>query len=161
MNLTDIPQFAGEHEIVIERRLKVPPALAFSVWTSPEHLARWWGPRDEAGADFSTPHCEIDFRPGGRYRICIRSPQGRDYWQRGEYREIVAPEKIVLTFQWEEEGEQHPLTLLEARFEDSGDGGTRFYFRQRGLPDAASRDGHEAGWRSWAERLQAYLATLA
>ncbi|WP_341677522.1 SRPBCC domain-containing protein [Niveibacterium sp. SC-1] len=160
MNLANIPlELGGTHELVITRAFKVPPALAFSVWTSREHLVRWWGPRDETGVDYSTPHCESDFRPGGRYRICIRSPQGKDSWLGGEYREIEPPGKIVLTFQWEADG--HPMTLIELRFEDDGAGGTRFHFRQRGLPDAASRDMHEIGWNRWADRLRDYLDTLA
>ncbi len=57
----------------------------------PEHLARWWGPRD-----FTLPTCEMDFRPGGAYRHCMRwSTEGRDFWSLGVYREIVVPERIV------------------------------------------------------------------
>jgi uncharacterized protein YndB with AHSA1/START domain len=43
----------------------------------------------------------MDVRGGGAYRTCIRSPEGRDYWMRGVYREIVEPERLVFTFAWE------------------------------------------------------------
>jgi uncharacterized protein YndB with AHSA1/START domain len=44
---------------------------------------RWWGPRV-----YTSPSCRIDLRVGGRYLVCMRSPQGEDYWSTGAYREI-------------------------------------------------------------------------
>ena len=37
------------------------------------------------------PPCEMDIRPGGALRFCMRSPEGRDYWWCGVYREVVEP----------------------------------------------------------------------
>jgi len=84
------PAAAGE--IVITRVLDAPRALVFKAWTEPERVMRWWGPNG-----FTTPVCTIDLRPGGVVHTCMRSPEGRDYWSRGVYREIVEPERIVCT----------------------------------------------------------------
>lgn len=51
-----------------------------------------WGPKD-----FTAPVIKIDFRVGGKYLWCMRSPEGEDYWSTGVYREIVEQEKIVTT----------------------------------------------------------------
>ena len=51
----------------------------------------------------------MDIRPGGAYRLCMRSPEGVDHWKRGVYREIVAPERIVFTFAWED-ADGEPVT---------------------------------------------------
>lgn len=149
---------AGDrHELVLERVVRVPSRLAFEVWTSPDHLARWWGPRDEQGRDFTMPSCEMDFRPGGSYRICIRSPQGEEYWHAGEYREITPPRRLVFTFAWERTGESFPQTLVEVDFIEEGAQTTRIRFRQSGLPSASERDGHASGWGECLDRLTVHL----
>ncbi len=81
-----------EPELVITRIFDAPREIVFKVWTDPKHVARWWGPRG-----FTAPFVKIDFRPGGVFHYCMRSPDGRDYWNKGIYREIIVPEKIVST----------------------------------------------------------------
>jgi uncharacterized protein YndB with AHSA1/START domain len=61
--------------------------------TKPEHVRRWWGCLDER---YSVTVCEIDLRPGGRWRYVGRGPQG-EYAFHGEYREIAALDRIVYT----------------------------------------------------------------
>jgi uncharacterized protein YndB with AHSA1/START domain len=61
-----------------------------------EHLRRWWGPRGHAISE-----CRMEFRPGGAWRIVQRTPTGQEHAFRGQYREIVAPERIVWTFEYE------------------------------------------------------------
>ena len=65
-------------------------SLVFKVWTQPEHVVRWIGPNG-----FTSPSCQMEVRPGGAYRTLIRSPEGKDHWMRGVYREIVEPERLV------------------------------------------------------------------
>jgi len=43
----------------------------------------------------------MDFRPGGAYRFVQRGPDGEEHGFRGEFREIVRPERIVWTFEYE------------------------------------------------------------
>jgi RNA polymerase sigma factor (sigma-70 family) len=82
----------AEHEIVMTRVFDAPRTLVFEAWTEPERVMRWWGPNG-----FTTPVCRVDLRPGGMVHTCMRSPEGQDFWSRGTYREIVAPERIVAT----------------------------------------------------------------
>ncbi len=51
-----------------------------------------WGPKV-----FTTPVSRIDLRVGSKYLSCMRGPDGRDYWSTGVYREIAAPERLVIT----------------------------------------------------------------
>lgn len=150
---------ASGQQVLIERVVKVPRALAFEVWTAPRHLARWWGPRDEQGRDFSMASCEMDFRPGGSWRICIQSPGGENYWQRGQYREITPPERLVFTFAWDRAGKDFPHTLVEVDFLPEGPDATRIRFRQSGLPQS-ERDGHASGWAECLDRLAEHLAAV-
>ncbi len=78
----------AERELVVTRIIDAPRDLVFKAWTEPEQVARWWGPQG-----FVTTHCDMDIRPGGAFRCCMRSPAGTDHWKRGVYREIVEPER--------------------------------------------------------------------
>ncbi|MEC5387424.1 SRPBCC domain-containing protein [Uliginosibacterium sp. H3] len=144
-------------ELRITRFFDAPRELVFEVWSKAEHQVHWMGP-----TDFTVPSCEIDFRVGGRYRTCIVEPTGVEYWIRGEYREIVAPARLVFTFAWEEEGERGMETLVTLQFFDEGDGTrsrTRMEFLQTPFQSLAERDGHDTGWTQCFERLRAYVAT--
>jgi uncharacterized protein YndB with AHSA1/START domain len=83
----------GDREVVMSRVFDAPRELVFKAHTSCEHLRRWW-------ARGNPMDCDVDFRPGGRYRFVEHSPEG-DHAFRGEYREIIPNEKIVQTFEWE------------------------------------------------------------
>ncbi len=83
----------SDREIVLTRLFDAPRRLVFEAMTKPEHVKRWWGILDER---HSVPVCEIDLRPGGKWRFVGKGPQG-EYGFHGVYREIVAPERVVFT----------------------------------------------------------------
>lgn len=141
--------------LVITRILDAPRSLVFKVWTKPEHMVRWLGP-----SGFQTTSCEMDVRLGGAYRACIRSPEGKDYWMQGVYREIVEPERLVFTFAWEDDkgkpGYETLVTVTLAEYE----GKTKLTFHQAVFESTAERDSHREGWSESFDRLEAYLAKL-
>src|SRR5665213_1489963 len=79
-------------EFVITRALAAPRDLVFKAWTDAQHIAQWWGPRG-----FTNPVCEWKARPGQAIHVVMRAPNGTDYPMGGEFREIVAPERMVFT----------------------------------------------------------------
>lgn len=85
-----------EREIVMSREFEAPRELVFEAHSSCEHMSRWWGPKE-----YVVVECEIDFRPGGAWRIVHRGPDGNQVTFFGEYLEIVPPERIVWTFGFE------------------------------------------------------------
>ncbi|QBD83603.1 SRPBCC domain-containing protein [Ktedonosporobacter rubrisoli] len=91
MNTDTVEQ--TEQELIFTRLLAAPREVAFAVFTTSEHLAQWWGPKD-----WTLPVCTIDFRPGGVWHFCLRSATGQEEtWVKAVYREIVKPELIVFT----------------------------------------------------------------
>lgn len=54
-------------DIVITRVFDAPRELVWKAWTDPEHLMRWWGPKE-----FTSPACKVDLRVGGKYVFCMR-----------------------------------------------------------------------------------------
>ena len=62
----------ADRELVITRILDAPHSLVFKAWTEPEHLERWQG----APQGFTVTTHKSDIRPGGAFRVCMRSPEG-------------------------------------------------------------------------------------
>ena len=126
---------AGQRGLTITRTFDVPREVVFAAWTDAKQAAQWWGPRG-----FTTISCEMDARPGGAYRACMRSPEGTRHCRRGTYREIVPPERLVFTFAWEDAaGDLGHETLLTVTFADAGRGKTRLTLHQaRGMPACAA-----------------------
>ena len=142
----------AERTLLIERVFDAPRSLVFEVWTKPEHLSRWWGPNY-----FTLPFCEMDFRPAGRYRYCMRSPEGVDHWVWGEYREIVRPERIVMTWNREDaDGKLWSSTVATLTFGDAGDK-TAFTLHQSIFETVEYCDQHNGGWSQCLDRLASYV----
>jgi uncharacterized protein YndB with AHSA1/START domain len=157
MSATDRPTAHAMYALEIVRTLDAPAKLVFEAWSSAEHARRWWYPR-ENGRDYICTSFEMDFRVGGAYRYCIRSPKGVDTWAHGVYREIVPAKRLVFTFQWEWDSEALPETIITVTFDDEKNGKTRLTFRQEPFSSESMRDGHELGWGAVLDRLGEDLA---
>lgn len=144
---------AAERALLITRVFDAPRELVFRAWTDPAHARHWWGP-----VNYPAAYMEMDVRIGGAWRICLRGaePNGRELWQGGVFREILAPERLVFTFAWEEEGERGLETLVTVLFAEEN-GRTRMTFRQEPFQSVEERDGHRWGWNSAYDRLEAHL----
>lgn len=151
-NLLRLGEYLGAEEargeVVVTRLLDAPRPLVFEAWARPEHLARWWGPRG-----FALPACEIDFRPGGAYRMVMRGPDGLDYPFHGVYREITAPSRIVFSAVIAE----GVAVLTTVTLEDEGER-TRLTVRQTVPAMEEAARGQRQGWTESLERLAELLA---
>jgi uncharacterized protein YndB with AHSA1/START domain len=143
-------------ELHLTRVFDAPRDLVFSLWTEPDHLIHWWGPRG-----FDTLSCEIDLRPGGKWRIQSRAPDGMKFFSYGLFREIVVPERLVFSHGFEMPGQPPgPLTLCTARFTEEN-GKTRLTFHQGVFDTITDRDGHDEGWSSAFDLIDDYLRRQA
>ncbi len=144
-----------ERTLVLSRVFDAPRALVFKVWTQPEHLARWWGPRG-----FTLLSYKADVRVGGSYRFGTRSPEGTEHWAHGIYREVTPPERLVLTHAWEHsDGKPKHETIMTLTFAEQGEK-TKLTLKQTLFESVTSRDLHRGGWSSTLDMLGEYLATL-
>jgi uncharacterized protein YndB with AHSA1/START domain len=145
---------SDQRVLVITRVFDAPRSLVFKAWTEPERLMRWWGPRG-----FTMTLCEMDLRPGGAYRFHMRSPEGNESRRRGFVREVVAPERLVLSGAWiDAEGKPGHETLLTVTFADHG-GKTELTLHHAVFESVTARDLHQGGWTSSLDCLADYLAT--
>jgi uncharacterized protein YndB with AHSA1/START domain len=146
----------NEKTVVLTRVFDAPRRLVFEAWTRPEALAQWFGPKG-----FTVPSCETDPREGGVFRLCMRSPDGKNYWVRGAYREIVAPERLVITCTAEDDkGVVRLEETINVALEEQG-GRTTLTLnataRGPGEEAASMLAGMQKGWAQTVDRLNALI----
>lgn len=157
-----------EAELVITRVFDAPRELVWKTWTEPERVKLWWGP-----GGFTAPVCRSDFRVGGIYLYCMRSPLGKDYWSTGVFREIVYPERIVATDSFADKqghivpasfygmNPAYPLEMLVSVTFEELDGRTRLTLKHAGLPAGLDRAGAREGWSQSLDKLAEALKVPA
>jgi uncharacterized protein YndB with AHSA1/START domain len=103
----------------------------------------------------------MDLWPGGTYRFHMRGPDGEDHWQQGVCREVVEPERLVMTYAWADAKGRatRPETMLTLTFEEQN-GKTKLSLHQALFESVTACDAHRVGWTSTLERLAEYLATV-
>ena len=144
---------AEDRVLLFTRVFDAPRNLVFRAWTDPKQLVKWFAPEG-----FSVAFLEMDVRPGGAWRKCMRSPEGLEYWRRGVYLEVAKPERLVFTYISDDPAsDPEHETVVTMIFEDQGDK-TLMTFRQQEFESVAARDSHRFGWASCMERFSAYLA---
>lgn len=88
----------SDREIRMTRLFDAPRQLVFDAMSKPEHITQWWGC---LGDGYSVPVCEVDLRPGGKWRFVNRHSAGEAAFH-GVYREVAPPDRIVFTEIFEE-----------------------------------------------------------
>ena len=95
-------------EFVITRVFDAPARLLFEACSKPEHIMRWFGPKG-----WPITLCEMDFRPGGRFRFAMTGPDGQQNTPfGGTYREIVPNRKIVYDNAFELPGAEKMIVTM-------------------------------------------------
>jgi uncharacterized protein YndB with AHSA1/START domain len=146
----------SDREIVLIREFNAPRDLVFEAHTSCEHMSHWWGPRK-----YEFASCEIDFRPGGKWRIVHRDPDGEEFGFRGEFREILPPERIVWTFEFEGwPGNVSVETLSLEELEGKTTLTATSVYDTVEARDAMLESGMEEGASESMDRLDEYLEVL-
>ena len=104
----------SDREVLIEREFAAPRERVFEAFTNPELISQWWGRRST-----TTVVDRMDVRPGGDWRFIERDTDGGENAFRGTYREVIPPERIVYTFEWE--GMPGHVCVETVAFDDLGE----------------------------------------
>jgi uncharacterized protein YndB with AHSA1/START domain len=154
---------------VISRTFDTTDEKIWKAWTERERLMQWFGPKS-----FAMSAAKLDFRPGGFFHYCLQSPDGTKMWGKFSYREIVAPEKIVLANSFSDEAggvTRHPfssswtlemLSTLTLTEKDGKTTATVEWTPINPTPEErqtfdSSHDGMRQGWTGTFDQLQEYL----
>ena len=82
----------SDTEVRVTRDFRAPRALVWQAHTEPKLFQRWIG----GYPGWSMPVCEMDVRPGGKYRWRWRSDEDeKEFGFHGDYREVDAPGEMV------------------------------------------------------------------
>nr|WP_201033224.1 SRPBCC family protein [Leptospira noguchii] len=91
----------SDREIRATRIFDAPRDLVFRMWTEPEHVIHWWGPKG-----FTNTFETMDVRPGGIWKFIMHGPDGTDYPNLIVFLEVIRPEKLV--YKHGSDMEDHP-----------------------------------------------------
>ena len=127
-----------------------PRERVFAAWTEEERLKRWWGP-----GRFVTTRAEVDLRPGGRYQLVL---EPGPMCLVGEFREVVAPERLVYTWRWESGVPDRRESLVTVEFHDLGPRTEVVLLHDR-FAGPGPVDMYGAGWASGLAKLRAHLGS--
>jgi uncharacterized protein YndB with AHSA1/START domain len=95
-NRTNVSAEPEELEIIITREFDAPRELVFQAFTDPTLYVQWLGPRR-----FIMTLETFEPKNGGRWRYIHRDQNGNAYAFHGVYHEVLAPELIIDTFEFE------------------------------------------------------------
>ncbi len=148
----------NEREIHIEREFDAPRDRVFALYTDPELIPQWWGPRGTTAEVI-----EMDVRTGGDWKFVAHNSDGSQTGFRGTFREVTPPERIVQTFEWE--GMPGYISIDAAEFTDLGDGRTKMVcdslFFTNEERDGMLGAGMEGGMNETYQRFDELLAEHA
>jgi uncharacterized protein YndB with AHSA1/START domain len=143
-------------EILIEREFDAPRRLVWQAYTAPELIQRWWG-----GSHGTVTSVEVDLRPGGSWRYVMTANGGFEVAFHGEFREVVAPERLVNTEIFEG---ADGLGLVTTTLAETG-GRTlltqRCDYGTRAVRDAVIDSGMEGGMQESFDELEKIAVALA
>lgn len=146
----------GDREIVVERSFDAPRDLVFEAFTKPELIKRWM-----LGPDgWSMPVCTIDLRPGGKGHYEWKSNVGNPGMiLNSTFREIVAPERIVHTEQFDPDWTQGETTITTTFTERAGKTTVKMTiaYPSAEVRDMVLKSGMEQGIARGYERLDDML----
>jgi len=158
-----------EPTLTLTRVFDAPRELVFKVWTDPKHIANWWGP-----GGFTAPYVTVDLRVGGALHYCMRGPDGKDFWTKGFFHEIIVPEKIVCTMFFSDKdgnmrtpadcglGPDFPTEMLDTVTFDKVAGNKTKLTLRRATPLSISKKYMEdQGWNSSLDKVAAEVARVA
>jgi uncharacterized protein YndB with AHSA1/START domain len=145
-----------DRELIITRVFHAPRELVYKVWTDPEHIPQWWGPRG-----FTITVQEIDVRPGGVWRYVMHGPDGIDYDNKIVYIEVESPERLVYSHGGGEEDDSFQVTVTFAEQVDKTELTMRMLFKSaEELDKVVKQYGAIEGAKSTLDRLEEQLAKM-
>lgn len=149
----------SDTEILITRDFAAPPAKVFAAWTTPELIRQWWTAKRG-----TMTVCEVDLRPGGGWRFVMHTPDGMEVGFHGEYRDVVAGERLVSTEVYEQfPGDAEAAAALNTATFTASDAGTRLELLVRHVSkehrDMHVQSGMEDGLQDALDLIDEILST--
>jgi uncharacterized protein YndB with AHSA1/START domain len=134
-NKTIITAERGKQELFITREFDAPRELVFKAFTDPKLYVQWIGLRG-----LTTTLETFEPRSGGSWRFIQKDESGNEFAFHGVNHEVLPPERIIDTFEFEGLPEKGHVLLETARFEALPNNRTKLV-SQSVFQSVADRDG--------------------
>jgi uncharacterized protein YndB with AHSA1/START domain len=144
-------------KLTFRRTFPGPPDKVFQAFLSGEALKAWWSPEG-----YTAIEAQADARPGGQYRLVMRSQTGTEtVYVRGVYREVDPPHRLVFTHTFESRGSSAAFavaglvgheTLVTVELTAQGDM-TELMLTQEQIPTSGAEDMLRVGWEGILDKL--------
>ena len=158
-NKTTITAEPGKQELFITREFDAPRELVFRAYTEPEIYAQWLGPNG-----LTTTFDVFEPVSGGKYRFIQKDQAGNEFSFHGVTHEVLAPERIIGTFEFDGLPETGHVVLETTHFESLADNRTRVtsqsVFQSVADRDGMVQSGMEHGVVEGYDRLDEILAKM-
>ncbi len=159
-NKTKLTAEPGKQEILIEREFDAPRELVFKAYTDPELYVQWIGPKG-----FETEMKKFEPKSGGTWQFSQRDKEDNIYDFHGVNHEVLFPERIIGTFEYDNLPEQGHVSLERAIFEELPDNRTKVtsksvFFSVEDRDGMLGEGDMEKGLNESYERLDDLLETL-
>lgn len=92
----DIKAPPGKQEVIVTSIYNAPRELVFRTVTDPILVPQWWGPRSTI-----TKVIKMSVTPGGIWRYLQHDQEGKEFGFHGVYHDVVTPERLVYTTEYE------------------------------------------------------------
>ena len=156
MNKTKITAEPGRQELFITREFDAPRELVFKAFTDPKLYTQWLGPRR-----YTMNLEKFEPRSGGMWRYTHKDKDGNEFGFHGVYHEVLAPERMIDTFEFEGLPEKGHVSLETAKFMELPGGRTRVtmqsVFQSIADRDGMMQSGMEEGVNDSFDRLDELL----
>jgi uncharacterized protein YndB with AHSA1/START domain len=157
-NKTTITAESGKQEILITREFDAPRELVFQAYTDPKLIVQWLGPRD-----LTMIIDKFDIKSGGSYRY-IHERKGEKFGFHGVCHEVLVPERIIQTFEFEGLPEKGHVALETTKFTALPNSrtlvATQSLFQSVADRDGMIESGAERGVREGHDRLTELLTSM-
>jgi uncharacterized protein YndB with AHSA1/START domain len=156
MDKTKVSAEPGKQELFIAREFDAPRELVFKAHTDPKLYVQWIGPRR-----LTTTLIKFESRSGGMWRYVSKDKDGNEYGFHGVNHEVLAPERIIDTFEFEGLPEKGHVSLQTLKLEELPNGRTKLtihvVFQSTADRDEMLQSGMEEGRNESHNRLDEIL----
>ncbi|MCS0493713.1 SRPBCC family protein [Ancylobacter sp. MQZ15Z-1] len=147
-------------DLELRREVDVSPQLVWRAWTEPELLMKWFTP-----APWRTTACELDLRPGGRFRTRMEGPEGEVHDSTGCVLALVPGSYLLFTDALGPGFRPLGSGFMTASVEITPTDGGTLYVARAVHKDAEDKARHEAmgfhqGWSTAFDQLVAMVRSL-
>jgi uncharacterized protein YndB with AHSA1/START domain len=145
----------------VSRVFSAPRETVFKAWSSAEHVKQWFCPKG-----YSVPEATVEMRVGGRFEVCMRSPEGMEHWTKGTFTEVVTPERLTIDHHVIDPCGGGPLfsAVTQVKFSPVHDGTLMEVVQSYTVADMAQVEpmlkGAPEGWRQTLDKLEAEVARI-